>query len=152
MRTHGTFIVLLVLIFTASHAGAQTLSAAAATDRPLLAASTTAPVSTLDDLTETTGSSRRSDSLLNGALIGAGVGAASGLLMCRTMEPWDVCLGDIGPIATAAAIGAGVGIGIDALIRSQRMAIYQSRDGSKQLHAAPIASRRARGVALTLRF
>ena len=32
---------------------------------------------------------RQSDSLLNGALIGAGAGVASGLFFCSLMEPWE---------------------------------------------------------------
>jgi hypothetical protein len=67
---------------------------------------------------------RQSDSLLNGALIGAGVGVASGLLICRATEPWQNCRDDVGPILGFAAIGAGAGIAIDALVRPTRT-IYQ---------------------------
>ncbi len=59
---------------------------------------------------------RQSDSLLNGALIGAGAGVASVLFICRQMEPWRVCLDDVGTMAQFGALGAGIGMGIDALI------------------------------------
>src|SRR3954467_9903732 len=32
---------------------------------------------------------RRSDAVLNGALIGAGTGVVSGLMLCRLAEPWE---------------------------------------------------------------
>ena len=71
---------------------------------------------------------RKSDSVLNGALIGAGVGVASGLFLCRLSEPWRNCRDDVGPMLRIGAIGAGIGIGIDALIRGRRT-IYDSADG-----------------------
>ncbi len=54
---------------------------------------------------------RQSDSLLNGALIGAGVAVASGLGFCTLMEPWENCRDDFGSMVKAGAIGAGIGIG-----------------------------------------
>jgi hypothetical protein len=94
---------------------------------------------------------RRSDSLLNGALIGAGAGIASGLFLCTRTEPWRNCRDDAGPIALFAAIGAGIGIGIDALIQP-RVTVFQSKDGSTRLEAAPIVGREAGGARLTLAF
>lgn len=67
---------------------------------------------------------RQSDSLLNGALIGAGAGVAAELFVCRTMEPWDVCRNDVGTILKFGAIGAGIGMGIDTLIRKR---VYHCR-------------------------
>ena len=92
---------------------------------------------------------RESDSLLNGALIGAGAGIASHLLLCRTMEPWDVCRNDVGPMLKFAALGAGIGIGIDALIRTK---IYSSASGATQIHAAPLIGSRAQGLRLSVNF
>ena len=60
---------------------------------------------------------RQHDSLWNGALIGAGAGVASGLFLCTRMEPWDNCRDDFGAMFKLGAIGAGIGMGIDALIR-----------------------------------
>jgi hypothetical protein len=92
---------------------------------------------------------RQSDSVLNGALIGAGVGLASGLFLCRLTEPWEVC-NNPGPLLRIGALGAGIGIGIDALIRG-RKTVYVAPD-SARLHAAPIVGRRAGGLQLSLSF
>ena len=92
---------------------------------------------------------RQSDSLWNGALIGAGAGVASHLLVCRTMEPWQVCRNDFGPMLKFAALGAGIGAGIDAVIRRR---IYQSATGETEIHAAPLVGRRAQGLRLSIFF
>lgn len=92
---------------------------------------------------------RESDSLLNGALIGAGAAVASGLFFCTTMETWDNCRDDVGPMLKIGAIGAGIGMGIDALIRKK---VYQSASGATEIHAAPIISRRAKGLRLSVSF
>lgn len=68
---------------------------------------------------------RQSDSLLNGALIGAGAGVASGLFLCRLTEPWEVCRGNVGAMFRIGALGAGIGIAVDALIRG-RKTIYEA--------------------------
>ena len=94
---------------------------------------------------------RHSDSLLNGALIGAGAAVASGLFLCRLTEPWENCRDDAGPMFRIGALGAGVGIGIDALIRGRRT-IYEAPQGSLRLHAAPIVARHMRGVQVSLSF
>jgi hypothetical protein len=92
---------------------------------------------------------RESDSLLNGAVIGAGAGVASVLFICRTMEPWDVCLNDVGTMAKFGALGAGIGMGVDALFRKT---VYRSASGSTEVHAAPILGRRAKGFRLSVAF
>lgn len=117
-------LLLLFTISTASVASAQTPQAGAVTVR-------------------------ESDSLLNGALIGAGAAVASGLVFCTLMEPWDNCRDDVGPMIKMGAIGAGIGMGIDALIRKK---IYQSASGATEVHAAPIIGRRAKGVRLSIGF
>lgn len=94
---------------------------------------------------------RRSDSLLNGALIGAGVAVASGLYICRSMEPWSVCRNNVGPLVRLGAVGAGIGIGVDALIRGRRT-IYEAPQRSVILHAAPLIAHRARGVQVSFSF
>jgi hypothetical protein len=94
---------------------------------------------------------RHSDSVLNGALIGAGAAVASGLLMCSLTEPWRNCRDDVGPMLRIGALGAGIGIGIDALIRGRRT-IYEGDPGSASLTAAPFVSRRAGGVHIALSF
>jgi len=92
---------------------------------------------------------RQSDSLLNGALIGAGAGVASGLFFCTLMEPWEICRDDFAAMAKVGAIGAGIVMGIDALIRKK---IYQTASGAAEVHAAPLIGRRAKGVRLSVTF
>ena len=92
-----------------------------------------------------------SDSVLNGALIGAGTAVAAGLFMCRLTETWENCRDDVGPMIRIGAIGAGIGIGIDALIRGRRT-IYEARPGDAQLHAAPIVGRGTGGLQFSLSF
>ena len=93
---------------------------------------------------------RRSDPLWNGALIGAGVAVASGLFLCTRTEPWRTCRDDVGPMLRIGAIGAGVGIAIDALIR--RRAPGTEHSTAPYLHAAPVVTRQVRGVQLALSF
>lgn len=94
---------------------------------------------------------RENDSLLNGALIGAGVAIASGLALCRMTEPWENCRDDYGPMLRIGAIGAGIGIAIDALIRGRKTS-DQPAAGATLLHAAPMTGRRAGGVRVSLSF
>ncbi len=103
----------------------------------------------IDDIRQV--SVRHSDSVLNGASIGAGTGVASGLFLCRLAKPWEVCRGNVGSMLTTGAMGAGIGIGIDALIRG-RETIYEARPGSTRLHAAPVIGRDARGLQVSLSF
>jgi hypothetical protein len=93
---------------------------------------------------------RKSDSVLNGALIGAGAAVGTGLYICTRMEPWEVCTGNPGSIVRLGLIGAGIGAAVDALIR-RRVTIYETPDGAS-LHAAPIISRDTKGVRLSLTF
>ena len=94
---------------------------------------------------------RHSDPLLNGALIGAGAAVASGLFLCNLTEPWENCRDDVGPMLGVGAIGAGVGVGIDALFRGKRT-IYDAASGSTRLHVAPIVARHARGLQVSVSF
>ena len=65
------------------------------------------------------------------------------------MEPWETC-NDPGPIAQLGAVGAGIGIGVDALWRGRRT-IY-ARPGTAQLHVVPVIGTRGRGVQVVLGF
>jgi len=91
---------------------------------------------------------RQSDSLLNGAIIGAGAGVASGLFFCGLMESWEACRDDYGAMLTVGAIGAGVGIAVDALIRKK---VYQTASGV-EVHTGALIRRRQKGVQLSVRF
>ena len=94
---------------------------------------------------------RRSDPVINGGLIGAGAAVASGLFLCSLTETWANCRDDVGPMLRIAAIGAGAGIGIDALIRG-RQTIYEAAPRSARLQAAPIVGGRAAGLQILLTF
>lgn len=57
------------------------------------------------------------DALLNGAVIGAGVGAAAGIAFTYAVRDSDLTVSQYTRGALAfGAIGAGVGLGIDALL------------------------------------
>ena len=122
-------LLILVSVFSISTASAQTPQSAGRNADTLVAV-------------------RQSDSLWNGALIGAGVAVASGLLVCRTMEPWRNCVDDVGPMLRIGAIGAAIGIGVDALIRKT---IYETASGSR-LDAAPLVAHRGAGLKLSVSF
>jgi hypothetical protein len=94
---------------------------------------------------------RHADPVINGALIGAGAAVASGLFLCHLTEPWENCRDDVGPMIRIGAIGAGVGIAIDALIRGRRT-IYETAQEATRLHVAPIVARHAGGLRVSLRF
>ena len=91
---------------------------------------------------------RQSDSLLNGALIGAGAAIGTGLFMCNMMEPWDNCRDDYRAMLQLGAIGAGIGMAVDALIRKK---VYQTASGV-EVHTRALIRRREKGVQLSVRF
>jgi hypothetical protein len=93
---------------------------------------------------------RQPDSLLNGALVGAGAAVVSGLFLCTRTEPWENCRDDVGPMVRIGAIGAGVGIGIDALIRGRRTIYGWDRGAS--VWVAPVLGRDVRALRLFLHF
>jgi hypothetical protein len=93
---------------------------------------------------------RQSDKIINGVLIGAAAAVGSGLFLCRLAEPWEICW-DSGPILRIGAVGAAVGMGIDALIRGRRTS-YESPPRTLRLRALPIVARRAAGPQVTLHF
>ena len=94
---------------------------------------------------------RQSDSVINGALIGAGAAVASGLFLCTRTEPWENCRDDVGPMVRIGAIGAGLGIAVDALIRGRRT-IYDIAQPSTRLHAVPVIARHAGGLQVSFSF
>jgi hypothetical protein len=98
----------------------------------------------------TQGAARQSDSLWNGALIGAGVAVASGLFLCTRTEPWENCRDDVGPMLRIGALGAGIGLAIDALIR--RSSVDHTVPDSTQLRTAPIVTPHARGLQMSVTF
>jgi hypothetical protein len=94
---------------------------------------------------------RRSDPLLNGALIGAGAAVASGLFLCRLTEPWRNCRDDIRPMMSIGAIGAGAGIAVDALIR-RRTTIFDAAARSSRLIVMPAVGSRGGALQVAIAF
>jgi hypothetical protein len=94
---------------------------------------------------------RRNDSVLNGALIGAGAAVATGLFLCNLTEPWENCRDDVGPMVRIGAVGAGIGIGVDALIRGRKI-IYEATPRAPRLDVMPFVGRHAGGLQLSLSF
>ena len=95
----------------------------------------------------------RTDSLANGALYGAAGGAAfatTGLIIFAG-EGLDASEA-IAVLGAYAAIGTGIGVAVDALIRRQHV-IYQRQSASGvQVGIAPWLARQQKGMLLTLRF
>ena len=86
---------------------------------------------------------RGSDSLKNGALIGISIGAGfAGAAGALITQDWAYT-------AVAAliygGIGAGIGVGVDALIEGRRV-IYARSSPATSFHVAPILSRSRKGV------
>lgn len=141
-------ITLLCFSVTAT-ASAQTRQVEPVVESATVRALTMPVIDSTAELTQATG--RRSDSLWNGALIGAGVAVASGLFLCTRTEPWENCRDDVGPMLRMGAIGAGIGIGIDALIRGRKTTSNVTQ-GTTRLRAAPIVGRHAGGLLMAISF
>lgn len=99
---------------------------------------------------------RQGDSLGNGALIGLAVGGlGTGVLCVASVEDQDR-----GWCALAAlfygGIGAGIGVGIDALIPGKKLVVYRAPGSggtsSARLSIAPLVTRRAKGAAVSFSF
>jgi hypothetical protein len=99
---------------------------------------------------------RRNDSLGNGALIGLGVGGGLTLVACLV----SVESRDAGWCVAAAAVyggvGAGIGVGIDALIPGKKILAYRAPAPGgappARLSIAPVVTPRTKGVAVSLAF
>ena len=96
---------------------------------------------------------RGSDSLKNGALIGM---AVSGGLAVLGMAASGVASEDPGFFVAGtllySGIGAGIGVGIDALIEGRHVIYARSNSAKMTLAIAPILSRSRKGVLLSLRL
>jgi hypothetical protein len=93
---------------------------------------------------------RRQDSVLNGLLIGAAVGAIPGIywLIADPNECTGLCPEDYASIA----LGAGIGALIDLAI-SKKVTVYTAAsDRSRHVSVGPVISRNRKGVQLALRF
>jgi hypothetical protein len=96
---------------------------------------------------------RRSDSLANGAIWGLAVGSAiaTGLVVAFREDSDDLAPA-VGVIAVYGGIGAGIGVGVDALI-SRRHVIYQRRSASAvEFGLTPLLSPQRKGALVSVRF
>jgi hypothetical protein len=97
---------------------------------------------------------RPADSLANGAWIGFASGAAFGAIgALGTTCDYDYYCFDgpgyaIGSTLIFGAIGAGIGVGVDALIKHNRI-IYQ-RDAGAQTRVAPVIGPGLKGAAVSV--
>ena len=98
----------------------------------------------------------RHDSLKNGAIIGTSVGFGLGVLGAyHWCYEWSSC-GAGEALAVAAfygGIGAGIGVGLDALIPAKRT-IYagRTRTSLRNIRVKPVAGKSRKGVAVAFSF
>jgi hypothetical protein len=97
---------------------------------------------------------RGPDSLKNGALIGLAVGGGLGAVAMLALIATD---DNPGPIAFVGAlmyggIGAGIGVGFDALIEGRRVIYARSGSARSALTVAPLLGRTRKGARVSLRF
>ncbi len=99
---------------------------------------------------------RRSDSLQNGAIIGAAAGAGYGVAMLAFVATMNDGGGPI-PISVVTGmvvftgIGAAAGAGMDALI-TRRQVIYEKPGGGGKVSISPLVLDGRRGVAVSVKF
>ena len=99
---------------------------------------------------------RRTDSLQNGAIIGAAAGAGYGLAMLVFLASIDdgggpIPIGVVTGMVVCTGIGAAAGAGVDAMI-TRRQVIYQKPGGGRQFSISPLFVDGRRGVAVSIRF
>jgi hypothetical protein len=92
---------------------------------------------------------RGSDSLKNGALIGLSIGAGvfGSAIAAATGDAGFAALGAL----VYGGIGAGIGVGFDALVEGPRVIYAATPSGSRAFQIAPILSRSRKGVTLSFR-
>ena len=90
---------------------------------------------------------RRDDSLANGAAWGLGIGAATGFATCGRCH---IGAG-LAMAGLYGGIGAGVGVGIDALIRG-RVEVFRRRDSTSRVVVTPQLTPSHRGVRVSVQF
>ena len=99
---------------------------------------------------------RRSDSNLNGALIGLAAGVGAGAIAtnvtCGSNDPECAAIAGVIFFPIFAAGGAGVGTLIDQLIYKYDPIYTSQTTGSLHLRMAPLVSRDTKGVRLTMSF
>ena len=83
--------------------------------------------------------------------IGLGIGLSIGALSLLGMGECDCPGTKAAAITYLGAIGAGIGVGIDALI-PHKATIFSNETTARKLQFKPIVSRTSRGASLSLRF
>ena len=91
---------------------------------------------------------RKTEGVLNGALIGGGIGAGLAL--------WDYSIDPSEPgngiiFGISICLGTAIGAGIDALRDGGRV-VYRAGAAKRSVTLAPIAQRRRQGVQVAVRF
>ena len=96
----------------------------------------------------------RRDSLKNGALIGTGVGLGLGVLGAVIFCSEFRCGGEaVAVVAFYTGVGAGIGVGVDALIPSKQVVfIGGTRTTLSRINLKPIISKSRKGVAVAFSF
>jgi hypothetical protein len=99
---------------------------------------------------------RRPDSLANGALIGLGVGFATGAGLALWACSEEECSwGEATMFALViAGVGTGIGVGVDALIPGRKQVVYRApgASGNARLSIAPVITPRTKGFAVSFAF
>jgi len=99
---------------------------------------------------------QKPDSIMNGFIIGLGVGAAGGLVATSATCGGDSeCAANAGPLLFLVFMGGGTLIGaeVDASIHSTETVFSRRRLGNSVLmQAAPIVSKQTKGVRVAFRF
>ena len=97
---------------------------------------------------------RGPDSLKNGALIGMGI--AGGLAAALSLAAIGESDADAGLLVFAtlaySGIGAGIGVGIDALVEGRRVIYASSGAPTTRLTVAPLLASRRKGVLVSFRL
>jgi hypothetical protein len=99
--------------------------------------------------------SRYRDSLGNGALIGLAIGAGTtAALIAASMESEDnVSGGEVAAVvAIYGGIGAGIGVGVDAMITRKRVIFEKPPTTGASIQLAPFLTRRRAGGLVSIRF
>jgi hypothetical protein len=95
-------------------------------------------------------SAQAHDPLLNGAVIGAATGAGAGIAFTHAVRDSDLTFGQYAYGALIfGAIGAGIGVGVDALLNR---APHGTGVTPRRVVIAPTAWRRVAGVAVKWRW
>jgi hypothetical protein len=94
---------------------------------------------------------RRPDSLRNGTLWGLAVGAGIGLLAGFDGDGYDFAWG-LGGAAMYGGIGAGIGVGIDAALKSNQTLLFNPARSQAALKLRPVMSDGRVGMSASLSF